>query len=89
MGINLKVPDQEKKRMANFALEFNVLNALAKERKFLMDEKAIELIRANGLDTNLYAMHFNPSADKWEAVLKPGAISVPVPGGNPADIKKN
>lgn len=89
MGIKLNVTDEDKRRMANFATEFQVLSALIRERKFLMDEKAVDILIANGLDPKLYAMNFLPSKDRWDAVLKPGAISIPAPGTDLSKITTN
>jgi len=89
MSIKLKVSDADKKQMANHDIEARVLNALLGERRFLLETKAKEILETNGLSSSLYVMSFNPAKDEWEAMLKPGIISVPTPGGNPAEIKKN
>ena len=89
MSIKLKVSDADKKQIVNHDIEARVLNALLGERRFLIEAKAKEILETNGLSPSLYAMYFNPAKDEWEAKLKPGIISIPTPGGDPAEIKKN
>ena len=89
MSIKLKVSDADKKQMGNYAIESRVLDALLGERKFLMETRAKEILEVNGLSSGLYVMSFNPAKDEWIAMLKPGVISVPTPGGNPMKVKEN
>lgn len=89
MSIKLKVTDEQKNHMANFDIEARVLDNMLKERKVLMDKEAVEILTTNGLDHKLYAMRFSPGQDLWEAILKPGAIAVPVPGSNIRNIRGN
>lgn len=89
MGIKLKVTDDDKKHLSNFSIEAMVLNNLLGERKRFMDAKASEILIANGLDPKLYGVNFNPKEDKWEAILKPGALTIPAPGTNLNKIKTN
>ena len=89
MGIKLKVTDDDKKQMARFAVEEQVLIALAKERRFLINSKAQDILTTNGLSPKLYVMGFNAAKDIWEAQLKPDALAIPVPGGSPIKAKEN
>jgi len=89
MSIKLKVTDEDKKQMAKFAVEERVLIALANERRFLLNSKAQDILTTNGMSPKLYAMNFSAPEDKWEAVLRPGAIAVPVPGTDLSKIKGN
>ena len=89
MGIKLKVTDEDKKQMARFAVEEQVLIALAKERRFLINSKAQDILTTNGLSSKLYVMGFSAAKDIWEAQLKPGSIAIPAPGTDVAKIKGN
>ena len=89
MGIKLNVTDEDKNRMAKFAVEEQVLIALANERGFLKNSKAQDILTANGLSPKLYAMSFSVVEDKWEAQLKPGSIVIPAPGTDLSKIKGN
>ena len=89
MGIKLKVTDEDKKQVASFAVEEQVLVVLAKERRFLLNSKAQDIITANGLSPKLYIMRFDAAKDMWEAQLKPGSISMPVPGTDLSKIGGN
>ena len=89
MSIKLKVTDDNKKLLANLSVEVRVLNTLANERRFIMEQRANAILKGNDLDPKLYAMQFNPSEDKWTAILRPGAITVPTPGTDLSKIKTN
>lgn len=89
MGIKLKVDDKDKKVMGNLEIEFRVLNNLTIQRKAMMDKKAVDILIANGLDPKLYALSFLAAKDDWEALLKPGALTIPAPGTNLKSIKEN
>jgi len=89
MSIKLKVDDNAKKQMTNFNIEAQVLARLTTERRAMMDSLAKEILTANGLDAKLYGMVFSPKDDKWEAILKPGVLSVPTPGTDINKIKTN
>ena len=87
--MKLKVTDEDKKQMASFAVEERVLITLAKERRFLMNSKAQDILTTNGLSPKLYAMSFNAAKDEWEAQLKPESIAIPTPGTDLSKIKGN
>jgi len=87
--MKLNVTDEHKKHMSNLLIEIRVLEQLTRERKAMMEKKAIDILTTNGLSPKLYSMHFNPSEDKWEAMLKPGVLTVPAPGTDISKIKSN
>lgn len=89
MGIKLKVTDEDKKQMGSFAVEERVLVALAKERRFLMNSKAQDILTTNGLSPKLYIMRFDAAKDEWLAMLKPDALAIPTPGTDLSKIKGN
>ena len=89
MGIKLKVTDDDKKQVASFAIEEQVLVALAKERRFLLNSKAQDIITANGLSPKLYIMRFDTAKDMWEAQLKPDVLAIPTPGTDLSKIGGN
>lgn len=89
MGVNLKLTDDAKKHMSNLAFEAKVLNNLLGERRAMMEGKAREILETNGFSPSLYAMHFSVAEDKWEAVLKPGSLSIPENGIKPARVIRN
>ena len=89
MGVKLNVTDEDKTQLANLNIEAQVLSNLLAERKARMDKKAREILETNSLSTSIYAMIFSVADDKWEAVLKPGAISVPQNGIRPGKIIRN
>ena len=89
MSIELKVSDNDKRQMANLLTECQVLDNLLMERRSLLESKGREILDTNSLSPKLYAMRFDSRKDIWEAVLKPGVISVPTPGTDLEKIKKN
>ena len=89
MSIKLKVTDETKKQLANLNIETQVLSKLTVERKAFMDALGREILVTNGLDPKLYSVVFSPANDKWEAVLKPDALTIPAPGTNLQKIKGN
>ena len=89
MGIKLKVTDEDKNQMGRFAVEEQVLVALAKERRFLINSKGQDILTTNGLSPKLYVMRFDAAKDMWEAQLKPEAIAIPTPGTDLSKIKGN
>ena len=89
MSIKLKVTDADRNQMGNYAVESTVLSTLLRERRFLMEQKGGQILESNGLSPELYSMSFNAAKDSWEAHLRPGALVVPTPGGNPIQVKNN
>lgn len=89
MSIELKVSNEDKRIMLNLTTESQVLNNLHNERRLMMENKAIEILKLNNLDHKLYFMRFDGRTDKWEAHIKPGAIAIPTPGSNIKNIRGN
>ena len=89
MSINLNVTDEDKKLMANLLTECQVLDHLLRERKVFFEATGKKILETNSLSVNLYALRFDSRKDTWEAILKPTAISIPTPGTNVNNIKKN
>ena len=89
MSIKLKVTEQDKKVMSNCNIEVRVLDKLVAERKFIMEKKVKEVMEYNQLNSKLYMLKFNVAQDTWEAELLPGALTLPVPGSDPIQVKKN
>jgi len=89
VSIKLNVTDEDKKHLANLDIEVKVLGNLFNQRRAMLEQKAISILETNSLSPKLYAITFNVAKDEYEAILKPGAITIPAPGTNINKIKTN
>ena len=77
MDISSKISQEDKEILNQLSNEIQVLNHLAQERQVLARHKISEVLSGLGLSPDIYYLYFDKNKNRWEAKLKPDAISLP------------
>lgn len=89
MDIKEKLTQQEKQMFENLRVETAVLEKLLHERRQLSGQVLKETLERLNHNPALFGLQFNFAEDKWDVILKPGALVLPGMQEIPGRIKGN
>ncbi len=88
MDVSQKIDPGIKARLRNLNLECQVLHSLLAEKERAKQEMMGLTLKALNSSPALYALKVDFAADKWELVLKPGALTLPGQNGTQVAIER-